>query len=171
MRGNVAETVHGLSGECGCYLVIRIRGGVKASEEELTTLKMLNLKRANHATIIPKTPSFEGMLRKVAHYLTWGEPNLKTIKRLLRRMELDGGSRLDDATVKRLGYGTVEELAEKLYRGEVTLSQLREKGLKPYIRLHPPRKGFKGTIKKHFREGGEYGYRGEAINELAVRMA
>lgn len=170
MRGNVTETVQELSEECGCYLVIRIRGGVKASQEELATLKMLNLNQANRATIIPKTPSFEGMLRKVAHYLTWGEPNLKTIKHLLRRIELNGGKRLDETTIKKLGFNTIEELARKLYKGEVTLSQLKEKGLKPYIRLHPPRKGFKGTIKKHFKEGGEYGYRGEAINELASRM-
>ena len=156
---------------CNCYLVIRIRGGVKASAEELETLQMLNLKRANHATIVPKTPSYEGMLRKVAHYLTWGEPSLKTLKRLLRRVELDGGGRLDEEALRRLGLGSLEELAEKLYRGKVTLSRLKGKGVKPYIRLHPPRKGFKGTIKKHFKEGGEHGYRGEAINELAVRMS
>lgn len=154
-----------------CYLVIRIRGGVKASEEELATLRMLNLKRANHATIVPKTPSYEGMLRKVAHYLTWGEPNLKTLKRVLKRAELNGGGKLDEETVKKLGFNSIQELAEKLYKGETAISRLKEKGLKPYIRLHPPRKGFKGSIKKHVKEGGEYGYRGEKINDLAVRMS
>ncbi len=160
-----------MSGEANCYLVIRIRGGVKARKEDLDTLHMLHLKHANHATIVPKTPSYEGMLHKVQHYVTWGEPNIKTIKRLLKRMELNGGEKLSEENVKRLGYSSLEELAEKLLKAEVTLSKLREKGLKPYIRLHPPRKGFKGTIKKHVKAGGEYGYRGEKINELAVRMS
>ena len=61
-----------MSDECNSLLVIRIRGGVKASRDELATLKMLNLTRANRATIIPKTPSFIGMLKKVEHYITWG---------------------------------------------------------------------------------------------------
>ena len=43
-------------------------------------------------------------------------------------------------------------------------------GLKPVFRLRPPKGGFKGTIKKHFREGGETGYRGEAINDLVLKM-
>ena len=157
--------------ESNCYLVIRIKGGVKARREDLDTLSMLHLKHANHATIVPKTPSYEGMLRKVQHYITWGEPNIKTIKRLLKRIELNGGEKLGEENVKRLGYNSLDELAEKILKSETTLNKLREKGLKPYIRLHPPRKGFKGTIKKHYKEGGEYGYRGEKINELAVRMS
>jgi len=43
-------------------------------------------------------------------------------------------------------------------------------GVKPVFRLHPPRKGFKGSIKKSYRAGGEAGYRGEAINDLIRRM-
>ncbi|RLI23172.1 50S ribosomal protein L30, partial [Candidatus Bathyarchaeota archaeon] len=42
--------------------------------------------------------------------------------------------------------------------------------IKPVFRLHPPRKGFKGKIKKSFKAGGASGYRGEAINELLERM-
>jgi len=65
------------------FLVVRIKGSVGASEEERATLKLLNLPRANYATIVKNTPSYLGMLRKVQHYVTWGEPTLKTIKRLL----------------------------------------------------------------------------------------
>lgn len=157
--------------EPGCFLVIRIRGGVKASREELDILRMLNLPRANYATFVAKNPSYLGMLRKVAHYITWGKPTLATVKRLLRRAELNGGKRLDNQTVGRLGFSSLQELAEKIHRGEILPSKLKEKGLKPYIRLHPPRKGFKRTIKRSYQDGGEYGYRGDAINDLAVRMS
>ena len=160
-----------MEGDCNCYLVIRIKGSVKARNEHLDTLKMLNLKKANWATIVPKTPSYEGMLKKVEHMITWGEPNLKTIKTFLRRVEIMGDGRLDEEYVKKLGYESLEELAKKLYSSEITMNKLKEKGLRPYVRLHPPRGGFKGTIKKHVAAGGEYGYRGEKINELFVRMA
>lgn len=160
-----------MSEEAKCYLVIRIKGSVKARKDHLDTLRMLNLGRANWATIVPKTPSYEGMLKKVEHMITWGEPNLKTIKTFLRKVEIVGDGTLDDENVRKLGFESLEDLAKKLYTAEITLSSLKEKGVKPYARLHPPRGGFKKTIKKHFSAGGEYGYRGEKINELFVRMA
>jgi len=160
-----------LSEEAKCYLVIRIKGSVKARKDHLDTLKMLNLSRANWATIVPKTPSYEGMLEKVEHMITWGEPNLKTIKTFLRRVEIVGDGKLDDEYARKLGFESLEDLARKLYNAEVTLSSLKERGVRPYARLHPPKGGFKKTIKKHFSAGGEYGYRGEKINELFVRMA
>lgn len=153
-------------------LVIRIKGSVKASEEELATLKMLNLPRCNYATLVKNTPSVLGMLRKIKHYVTWGEPTLETVKRLLKKKgELIGGKKLNEDTVKELGFSSLDEMAEKIYLGEITLSQLKEKGLRPYFRLHPPRKGFKHSIKRPFGDKGEYGYRAEAINELVVRMS
>ena len=154
--------------------MIRIKGSVKARKEHLDTLRMLNLTRANWATIVPKSPSYEGMLKKVEHLITWGEPNLKTVKTLLRKIEVIGDGRLGelgDEFLKKLGFNSLEELAEKIYSGELALSKLKDKGIRPYARLHPPKGGFKGTIKKHVSAGGEYGYRGDRINELFVRMA
>ncbi len=160
-----------VEGNAGCYLVIRIRGTIKASQEEIDTLRMLNLPRSNYAVFVPKTPSFEGMLNKVAHYVTWGEPTLETIKKLIKHAEFNGRIKLSNENISKLGYSSLEDLAEKILRGEVTLNKLRDKGLKPYLRLHPPKKGFRRTIKKSFQSGGEYGYRGEKINELAIRMS
>ncbi|MEM0329353.1 MAG: 50S ribosomal protein L30 [Nitrososphaerota archaeon] len=157
--------------EAQCYLVIRIKGSVKARKDHLDTLRMLNLGRANWATIIPKTPSYEGMLKKVEHMITWGEPNLKTIKTFLKKVEVIGNGKLNDEYARKLGFESLDDLAKKIYRAEITLSSLKEKGVKPYARLHPPSGGFRGTIKKHVSAGGEYGYRGEKINELFVKMA
>jgi len=36
--------------------------------------------------------------------------------------------------------------------------------------LHPPKGGFKGTIRRPYKSGGELGYRGAAINDLILRM-
>jgi hypothetical protein len=93
------------------------------------------------------------MLKKVVHYVTWGEPTLETVKRLLKRAEFNGRIKLKSENIAKLGYSSLDELAEKILKGEVTLSKLRDKGLKPYLRLHPPKKGFKKTVKKPFNAG------------------
>ena len=38
------------------------------------------------------------------------------------------------------------------------------------IRMHPPRKGYRG-IKQSYKAGGDLGYRGKEINSLIKRMA
>jgi large subunit ribosomal protein L30 len=46
------------------------------------TLKKLNLLRHNALAIVPKTPSYLGMIKKVEPFVTWGEVGEETIKLL-----------------------------------------------------------------------------------------
>ncbi|HIE18543.1 TPA: 50S ribosomal protein L30 [Candidatus Bathyarchaeota archaeon] len=152
-----------------CLAVIRIRGTVNVRKEIEDTLRMLNLERNCHATLIDDRPSFLGMLRKAQHVLTWGEVSKETIGLLLKkRGRIVGNKRLTDEYAKEIGYDSLDALAEAIYDLKVELKNLR--GVKPVFRLHPPRKGYKGTVKKSYTTGGEAGYRGEAINELIRRM-
>ena len=67
-------------------------------------------------------------------------------------------------------YKNFRELAKALINGEI---QYREKDIykiKPVFRLHPPRKGHRGNIKKHFNEGGTLGDVGIYINQLIHKM-
>ncbi len=150
--------------------VIRIRGRVGVSREVKDTLKMLRLHRKNHAVIIDDRPSYLGMLKKVVDYVTWGEITPETLALMLRRRgELVGGKKLTDEYVKeKLGLNSIEELAQAIFEGKINLKDIP--GLKPVFRLHPPSRGFRGSIKKHYKAGGELGYRGLAINELIKRM-
>ncbi|MEM3138430.1 MAG: 50S ribosomal protein L30, partial [Thermofilaceae archaeon] len=61
-----------------------------------------------------------------------------------------------------------EKLAEALLSGTASLDKLTS--FKPVFRLAPPKGGFKRTIKKHYNDGGELGYRGYKINELLLTM-
>ncbi|MFY1644316.1 50S ribosomal protein L30, partial [Methanoculleus bourgensis] len=54
-----------------------------------------------------------------------------------------------------------------LCSGEASLRDLAE--IKPVLRLHPPRKGYK-TIKRTFQQGGALGYYGPQINDLLYKM-
>jgi len=154
-----------------CLAVVRIRGGVNLRRDVKDTLNMLHLTRPNHATLIPATPQYLGMLRKAKEYVTWGEASMDGVLTLLeRRGEVEGGRRLSEEYVKdNLKFESLRDLAEALLSLKVKLTELR--GVKPLFRLHPPSKGFKRTVKRAFSEGGELGYRGEKINELIRRMA
>ena len=153
-----------------CLAVVRVRGTINVRKNIEDTLRMLNLERNCHATLIDDRPSFLGMLRKTQNVVTWGEVSKETIALLLRKRGRTVGNRkLTDEYVKKIGYDSIDALAEAIYNLKVELKDLP--GVKPVFRLHPPRKGYKGTVKKGYSTGGETGYRGEAINELIRRMA
>lgn len=149
--------------------VIRIRGQPDRRPEERKTLELLRLHKRFHCVLVPDTPSIRGMLKVVEYVVTYGEIDRETLALLLkRRGRLTGNRRLTLEYLKSIGFNSFEELAEALLEGKVRVKDLPE--MKPVFRLHPPSGGFKGSVKKHYREGGELGYRGPAINELLKRM-
>ncbi|MBN2335339.1 50S ribosomal protein L30 [Candidatus Bathyarchaeota archaeon] len=150
-------------------LAIRIRGTINVTQRVKDTLRMLRIDRNNYATLLDDRADYQGMLQKAKDYITWGEPDLETIKVMLeKRGEAPGGARLTDEYVKEVGYESIEALAEKLLTCEADINKLE--GIKPFFRMHPPKKGFRKSVKRPYRSKGELGYRGEAINELARRM-
>jgi large subunit ribosomal protein L30 len=152
-----------------CLAVIRVRGVGDASPEVEDTLKMLRLNRNCHATLIDDRPSYVGMLHKAKNFLTWGEISKENIALLLKkRGRLVGNKKLTDEEIQKLNYKSIDELAEALYDAKVELKNLSN--IKPVFRLHPPRKGYKGKVKKSYEIGGVTGYRGEAINDLIKKM-
>jgi len=152
-----------------CLAVIRVRGVSDVSREVEETLRMLRLPRNCHATLIDNSPSSIGMLRKAQNDVTWGEVSKENIALLLkRRGRLAGGRKLTEEYARQVGYGSLDELAEAIYRLEVELHRIPH--VKPVFRLHPPKKGFKGKVKKSYAAGGVTGYRGQTINELLEKM-
>ena len=153
------------------YAIIRIRGQVDVHPKVRATLKMLRLNRKYHAVIYPKNDSIEGMLRVVKDWVTWGEIDAETLRELIaRRGRLVGGKPISDNDVKRVfNLDSIDDLVKSLIEGRV-LWHKYDHEVVPVFRLHPPSGGFKGSIKKPYRAGGELGYRGIAINELLRRM-
>ncbi len=151
------------------YAVVRIRGHVTQRPEIKDTLRYLRLHRSNHCVLVPETPAMLGMLRRAKDYITWGEVEPTVAAMLLvRRARLPGGKGIDDAYVKgNSKYPSINSLAKALAAGEANLADV--KGVKPVLRLDPPRGGFEGT-KRGYGEGGALGYRGKEINALITRM-
>ncbi len=154
------------------YAIIRIRGIPDTPYDIEYTLKLLRLVRKFHCVLYPDTPAIKGMLHKVKDWTTWGEIDRVTLVELLRkRGRIIGNKPLTDEFVKqKLRLSSIEELADALLEGKLLFHKLEDYGIKPVFRLHPPRGGFRGSMKKPYGSGGELGYRGLAINELIRRM-
>jgi len=152
-----------------CLAIIRVRGMSDVFREVEETLQMLHLTRNCHATLVDNRPSYLGMLRKAKDHITWGEISKETVTLLLKeRGRVIGNKKLSDEYIKKAGYKSLGDLAEAIQETTVEYSNLPN--IKPVFRLHPPKKGFKGQVKKSYITGGVTGYRGEAINDLIRRM-
>lgn len=157
------------------YAIIRIRGVVGVPYDVDYTLRLLRLVRKYHCSLYPATPPVKGMLDVVKDWVTWGEIEYSTLAELLKkRGRVIGNKQLTDDFVKEklgsLGVNSIDDLAKAILENRILFHKLEDYGIKPVLRLHPPKKGFKGSTKKHFKDGGELGYRGQTINELLKRM-
>ncbi|MFD1646311.1 50S ribosomal protein L30 [Haloarchaeobius litoreus] len=150
--------------------VVQLRGEVDRSGAVDDTLSMLNIERVNHATLVPETDSYRGMLTKVNDYVAMGEPSQDVLATVLAKrgeVEATGEALTDEWVAEETDYGSIDELAEALLAEETTLA---DEGLSPVLRLHPPRKGHDG-IKHPTKEGGELGkHTTEEIDKLLEAM-
>ncbi len=151
------------------YAAVRLRGGVKTRQDIRDTLTMLHLDRINHCVILPETPNYNGMIRKAKDYIAWGPVNPETLAEMLEnRGKLEGGDALtEEYLTKNTKFKSFGELAAAICTGAASLRDVP--GLKPVFRLHPARKGLKGT-KRNFLEGGDLGFHGNEINTLLNKM-
>ena len=152
------------------HALVQLRGDVNMDGDIHDTLKMLNVHHVNHATLVPETDTYRGMVTKVNDYVAFGEPSQETLELVLetRAEPLEGDADVDDEWVdEHTDYDDVAGLAAALIAEETTL---REQGLSPTLRLHPPRGGHDG-IKHPVKEGGELGRHDPAgIDDLLEAM-
>lgn len=136
--------------------IIQLRGEVGMTAGQRDTLEMLNLGRVNHATLVPEEDTYDGMVAKVNDFVAFGEPSVETLALVLEKRAdvLESDAAVDEAFVaEETEYDSFEALAEALLDEETTL---REQGISPTLRLHPPRGGHDG-IKHPDSTGGELG--------------
>jgi large subunit ribosomal protein L30 len=150
--------------------VVQIRGEVDMSGDVKDTLEMLNIHNVNHCALVPETETYSGMVAKVNDYVAFGEPSADVLAELIERRgaPAEGDADIDDEWVaEHTDYDDVADLAGALLDEEATL---REAGLAPVLRLHPPRGGHSG-IKQPVSEGGELGkHTTEEMDSLLTDM-
>jgi large subunit ribosomal protein L30 len=150
--------------------VVQLRGEVDMSGDIQDTLKLLNIHSVNHCAFVPENEAYHGMVTKVNDYVAHGSPSADVVETVLRkRAEPEEGTEdVDEAWLaEHTDYDDFAALAEALVEEETTL---REQGLSPVVRLHPPRGGHDG-IKHPTKEGGQLGkHTDEGIDDLLEAM-
>ena len=79
--------------------LVQLRGEVNMNQDVRDTLGMLNVHSVNHATFVPETETYSGMVSKVNDYVAYGEPSVETVALLVRRRgePLEGEGDIDGA--------------------------------------------------------------------------
>jgi large subunit ribosomal protein L30 len=150
--------------------LVQLRGEVNMSQGANDTLSMLNVHQVNHCALVPETDTYDGMVAKVNDFVAYGEPSSGVLATLLARRgePLESEGEITDEWVsEHTDYADVSALADALIAEETTL---REEGIAPVLRLHPPRGGHDG-LKHPTKQGGELGrHDTEAIDGLLRSM-
>jgi large subunit ribosomal protein L30 len=155
------------------YLIaIRLDGTPNVRPPEELTLNSLRMKTRYSTVLIRDDPSVRGMLQRIKDHVTWAEARKEDIGLLLSsRARTPYGLGLTSKLVKeRSDLSGMSELVSGLSSGKVTLAKLRQMGIEPCFRLHPPRGGFRNSSKRPFTDSGELGFRKEGLHTLLKRM-
>merc|ERR1712196_436888 len=156
--------------------VMRIRGINGMHPKPRKIMQLLRLRQIHNGVFMKLNSATKQMLTLVEPYISYGYPNLKTVKELIykRGFGKDGKNRLpftDNAVIeKHLGkYGIicVEDLIHEIITVGPNFKQANN-FLWPF-KLNSPTGGFSKKV-NHFCEGGDYGNREAKINELIRRM-
>lgn len=153
-------------------IAVRLRGTATDNPDIRKTMESLRMENTFSARLLENTSSTEGMLRAVKTLVAWGQINPQVLETLLRkRAERDRDGRIDDGFAKVFfRKDSVADLAKSIVAKEISVKDLWTAGVKPGFRLHPPKGGFKRSIRRAATDGGELGYRGDDINRLVLKM-
>lgn len=157
-------------------LVVRVRGINRVSPKVKKVLQLLRLRQLNNAVFVRCNKATLNLLQIVEPYVTYGEPNLKTISDLIykrghgkvnkQRIPLTHNS-IIAKSLGKYGIICVEDLIHEIYTVGENFKQANN-FLWPF-KLSNPLGGWKDKA-THFAEGGDAGNREEYINKLVRRM-
>eukprot|EP00461_Guttulinopsis_vulgaris_P002523 UN02524 len=162
--------------EAKVYFVVRILGTYGLAPKVKKILQLLRLLQINNGAFLRVNKATQNMLVKVAPYVTWGIPSVKTVSALVykRGFARINGQRVPitnnamiAATLGKYGIKCVEDVIHEIVtcgpNFKVVNSWLN------VFKLNTPTGGFKAK-KVNFVEGGDAGYRGLYINQLLEKM-
>jgi large subunit ribosomal protein L30 len=136
--------------------IIRIKGMVGLKKNIVETLYRLRLRRKYSCVVIKSTKENLGMVKKAKDFVAFGQINKETFEKLVEKRGkiINKSKKIDN-----------KKIFEEIENGK----SYDELNLKPFFRLHPPRKGI--DAKKHFGvDKGVLGDNKDKINDLIARM-
>ncbi len=151
------------------FLVVRMRGTVNVPFWALTTLKNLYLNKKFSATVVPETPDYLGMLRKINQWVAWSKADSDIVKTLIEKRGKKKTPKLDTQkeSERKDEYKGIDELVNVIVNDKIKFSD--QNSIKPWFSLNPPKGGFKRKSKKQFSDGGILGNNKDLL-EIVKRM-
>lgn len=155
--------------------VIRLKGILGLSPRTRKILRLLRLRQINNGTFVRLTKATAEMLRLVSPYVTYGYPNLKSVKELIYKRGFGRASgrraALDNAVIAknlgRFGIICIEDLIHEIYTVGKHFKQANK--FLWTFKLSNPTGGF-NRKSISYCEGGDYGNREEQLNKLLRKM-
>ncbi|BGP17981.1 hypothetical protein JCM10213_005020 [Rhodosporidiobolus nylandii] len=155
------------------YFVMRIKGINNIAPKPRKILQLLRLLQINNGVFVKVTKATSEMLLRVEPYITYGEPNLKTIRELIykrgygkvnkQRIPLTSNQIIEEA-LGQYGIISIEDLVHEIATAGPNFKQAAN-FLWPF-KLSNPNGGFRTRKAPGFIEGGEMGKREHFINDL-----
>lgn len=152
----------------GLILVVNLHGKINSSEPVRKALHELKVERKFSASVVSDDPPTVGMLKLCKDYVAWAPAEAELLATLLKKRGMvSETARLDGHALAAMGFKKHEELAEKMMKEQIRLSQV--KGLRPFFRLAPPKGGFRVSMRKQYTEKGMLGSNPK-LSEFVRRM-
>ncbi|XP_011212427.1 60S ribosomal protein L7 [Bactrocera neohumeralis] len=157
--------------------VIRIRGINKVAPKVRKVLQLFRLRQINNGVFIKLNKATINMLRIAEPYITWGYPNLKSVRELVykrgfvkhnrQRVPITDNFVIERKLRKAHDIQCVEDLVHEIF----TVGPHFKKAsnfLWPF-KLNTPTGGWRKKA-NHYVEGGDFGNREDKINKLLRKM-
>ncbi|ESK89843.1 60s ribosomal protein l7 [Moniliophthora roreri MCA 2997] len=159
------------------YFVIRIRGINEIAPKPRKILQLLRLLQINNGVFVKVTKATQQMLRLVEPYVTYGEPNLKSVRELIykrgygkvnkQRIPLANNQVIEE-NLGKYNITCVEDLIHEIITAGPNFKQASN-FLWPF-KLSNPTGGWRPRKFQHFVQGGDFGDRESNINKLIRQM-
>merc|ERR1711981_1488838 len=156
--------------------VVRIRGLNDMHPKTKKILQIMRLRQMNMGVFMKISKASTEMLKRVEPYLSYGYPNLKSVRELIykrgfgktnkQRLPLNDNSVIETALGKH-GIVCMEDLVHEIYTVGPHFKEANN-FLWPF-KLRPA-KGGQAKKRKGFCEGGQAGNREDKINALIQKM-
>merc|ERR1711899_148686 len=156
--------------------VMRIRGINQVAPKVRKVLQLFRLRQINNGVFIKLNKATINMLRICEPYITWGTPNLKSVRELVYKrgfVKINGNrtaitsNDLVEGTLGKFGIICVEDLIHEILSVGPNF-KYASNFLWPF-KLNTPAGGWRKKV-NHFVEGGDFGCREDKINELLKKM-
>jgi 60S ribosomal protein uL30 len=160
--------------------VIRVRGIMGVSPKARKILQLLRLRQVHNGVFLKLNKATQNMLFLIEPFVTYGEPNLKSVRELLYKRGFGKVNKqripLTDNSIVANSLGKVtnnrvicvEDLIHEIITAGPNFKECNN-FLWPF-KLSSPLGGYTNHKKSHFSEGGDHGNREEAINALIRQM-